>query len=203
VPKETFDVVIVGGSCSGVAAAIGAARLGVRVALIEDTPVLGGMLSNGIGNTDSMSVEAMSGVFREFTDAVKSRYAPIMQSDPLFKSHYRRYLPPALAGTRAGLSDRQYYTTSGVMDPDEGGRWEPHVADEIFKQMVARYPNIKVYYKRHAEQVLKDNEKVIGVVTYENTNADAYASAKTGINPAISRYTSSIMGHGTPRRPVP
>jgi NAD(P)-dependent dehydrogenase (short-subunit alcohol dehydrogenase family) len=25
----------------------------------------------------------------------------------------------------------------------------------------------------------------------------------TDINPAISRYTSSIMGHGTPRRPVP
>ena len=28
-------------------------------------------------------------------------------------------------------------------------------------------------------------------------------SLVAGINPAISRYTSSIMGHGTPRRPVP
>ena len=40
--SRTFDVVIVSGSSSGVSAALGAARLGVTVALIEPTPVLGG-----------------------------------------------------------------------------------------------------------------------------------------------------------------
>ncbi len=42
---ETYDVIVVGGSSLGVAAALAAGRMGARVALIEDTPVLGGMLS--------------------------------------------------------------------------------------------------------------------------------------------------------------
>ncbi len=45
----TFDVVVVGGGISGCAAALTAARLGQRVALIHDRPVLGGNASVEIG----------------------------------------------------------------------------------------------------------------------------------------------------------
>src|ERR1035437_2340604 len=34
-------------------------------------------------------------------------------------------------------------------------------------------------------------------------NLSAISQKADDINPAISRYTSSIMGHGTPRRPIP
>jgi hypothetical protein len=44
-----FDVVVVGGGVSGCAAALAAARLGQRVALIHDRPVLGGNASTEIG----------------------------------------------------------------------------------------------------------------------------------------------------------
>jgi hypothetical protein len=44
-----FDVVVVGGGISGCAAALTAARLGQRVALIHDRPVLGGNASVEIG----------------------------------------------------------------------------------------------------------------------------------------------------------
>jgi hypothetical protein len=44
-----YDVVVVGGGISGCAAALTAARLGQRVALIHDRPVLGGNASNEIG----------------------------------------------------------------------------------------------------------------------------------------------------------
>ena len=60
---EAYDVVVIGGSSGGIGAAVGAARLGVKVALVEDTPVLGGMLANGISNIDCYSNEALSGVF--------------------------------------------------------------------------------------------------------------------------------------------
>lgn len=44
-----FDIVVVGGGVSGCAAALTAARLGQRVALIHDRPVLGGNASKEIG----------------------------------------------------------------------------------------------------------------------------------------------------------
>jgi len=51
VPPEVgqFDLVVVGGGVAGTSAALSAARLGVRVALIQDRPVLGGNNSPEIG----------------------------------------------------------------------------------------------------------------------------------------------------------
>lgn len=45
----TFDTVVVGGGVTGAAAALAAARLGMRVALVQDRPVLGGNASIEIG----------------------------------------------------------------------------------------------------------------------------------------------------------
>ncbi|MGZ3375478.1 MAG: FAD-dependent oxidoreductase [Phenylobacterium sp.] len=49
VDAGAFDIVVVGGGVSGCAAALTAARLGQRVALIHDRPVLGGNASKEIG----------------------------------------------------------------------------------------------------------------------------------------------------------
>jgi hypothetical protein len=49
VDAGTFDVVVVGGGVSGCAAALTSARLGNRVALIQDRPLLGGNTSREIG----------------------------------------------------------------------------------------------------------------------------------------------------------
>lgn len=46
-----FDVVVAGGGIAGCAAALTAARLGTKVALIQDRPVLGGNASDEIGLT--------------------------------------------------------------------------------------------------------------------------------------------------------
>ena len=103
---EEYDVVVIGGSSGGIGAALGAARQGAKVALVEDTPVLGGMLANGISNIDCYSYESLSGVFEEFRRAVQKHYAPLMDTDPFFKpwekaprSHGR----PVIPGQRAAL----------------------------------------------------------------------------------------------------
>ena len=45
---KCFDVAIVGGGMAGLVAALAAARRGVRVALMQDRPVLGGNASSEI-----------------------------------------------------------------------------------------------------------------------------------------------------------
>jgi hypothetical protein len=49
IDSGAFDVIVAGGGVSGCAAALSAARLGQRVALIHDRPVLGGNASKEIG----------------------------------------------------------------------------------------------------------------------------------------------------------
>jgi hypothetical protein len=49
VDAGTFDVIVVGGGVSGCAAALTSARLGQRVALVQDRPLLGGNTSREIG----------------------------------------------------------------------------------------------------------------------------------------------------------
>ncbi|MFA5191896.1 MAG: FAD-dependent oxidoreductase, partial [Verrucomicrobiia bacterium] len=149
---ETYDVVVIGGSSGGIGAALGAARMGVKVALVEDTPVLGGMLANGISNIDCYSYESLSGVFEEFRRAVQKHYAPQMDADPFFKPWKKA--PNHMDG-------RSFQAN----EPRLGGRWEPHVADAIWKAMAARHANLKIYCRRFATEALKNGNRVVGVVT--------------------------------------
>lgn len=48
VPTHQYDFVVVGGGVAGMCAATAAARLGCRVALVNDRPVLGGNNSSEI-----------------------------------------------------------------------------------------------------------------------------------------------------------
>ncbi|MDX9748041.1 MAG: FAD-dependent oxidoreductase [Paludibacter sp.] len=68
------DVVVVGGSASGTAAGIQAARLGAKTLIIEETPWLGGMLTAaGVSAVDG-NHKLPSGFFGEFRDSLISRY---------------------------------------------------------------------------------------------------------------------------------
>ncbi|MFM8706009.1 MAG: FAD-dependent oxidoreductase, partial [Planctomycetia bacterium] len=149
---ETFDVVVIGGSSGGIGAALGAARLGAQVALVEDTPVLGGMLANGISNIDCFSYESLSGVFEEFRLGVQAHYAPLMKTDPFFT--------PWKPGS-AHIDGRSFQAN----EPRLGGRWEPHVADAVWKRMAAKHPNLRVYYDRFATDVVMAGRRLAGVVT--------------------------------------
>ena len=42
-PNQSFDVAVVGGGPAGIGAAVAAARMDKRVAIIERHPILGGM----------------------------------------------------------------------------------------------------------------------------------------------------------------
>lgn len=152
-----YDVVVVSGSSGGFAAAMAAGRMGANVALIEDTPVLGGMLSNGLSTIDTASCQSVSGIFDEFRRGVKEYYAPLVSGDPVFARSTKpkapdEYLPIGWHWTQC-------------TDPREGGSWEPHVADRILKQMIRKVPSIHVFYNTYATGVIMNGNRIVGVVT--------------------------------------
>jgi hypothetical protein len=68
------DVLVIGGGTSGVCAALQAARLGVKVCLVEETPWLGGMLTAaGVSAVDG-NHNLPSGIWGEFRQRLYQHY---------------------------------------------------------------------------------------------------------------------------------
>ena len=129
VRTESCDVLVIGGSTSGTSAAISAARQGVKVIVVESSPMLGGMLTaQGVSATDG-NYNLKGGLWSEFRDSLVARYG---SSDAL----------------RTGwVSDIQF---------------EPHVGEEIFKNMLASSGDANVRYGYHVTSALMDGQTVKG-----------------------------------------
>lgn len=103
------DVVVVGGSASGTAAGIQAARLGAKTLIIEETPWLGGMLTAaGVSAVDG-NHKLPSGFFGEFRDSLIGRYgtAQALQtgwvSNVLFEPRVGNEILQSIAGKENNL----------------------------------------------------------------------------------------------------
>ena len=112
---EEPDVVVVGATPAGVAAAVNAAREGATVLLLEETGHVGGLASGGLSNSDFHSFESLGGTFREFMQRVERHYAETY-----------------------GPSSQQ------VRDCVKGGYYEPRVARRVFEQMIAEQKKLRV-----------------------------------------------------------
>jgi len=67
--KKKYDLVVVGGGPGGIPAAISAARMGIKVLLIEKSGYLGGIAASGLpllGFIDGMGKKALGGIADEF-----------------------------------------------------------------------------------------------------------------------------------------
>ena len=115
------DIAVVGGSPSGVACAVRAAREGASVLLVNRHEHLGGMLSSGLGVWDTQYEGRRSPIYDELRMA--------------FMECYR---------TTYGEQSPQYRDARPGKTGYTNGRFEPHVAEKIITQMVAREKNIRV-----------------------------------------------------------
>ncbi len=115
-----FDLVVVGATFSGMAAAINSAEMGHRVALVEEYPHIGGLMTGGLSFTDFLSYEVLGGTFADYMQRVEKYYQ-------------KKY----------GADSQQ------VKDCHSGIHAEPHVSMEIFHQMLAEYENNIVLYTLH------------------------------------------------------
>src|SRR5437879_1731737 len=125
-PRQA-DVVVYGGTASGVLAAVAAAREGKRVVLLEPGKHVGGMVSGGLGATDWGNRAAIGGYSREFFTRVHDYYV-------------KKY----------GAASPQVKACS------DGFHFEPHVAETIFQQMLAE-AKVAVHFRERLDKVHKEN----------------------------------------------
>jgi hypothetical protein len=71
--RESTDLLVFGGTPSGVAAAVSAARMGLKVKLVSPTGSIGGAIANGVSATDGLLYEP-TGFAREFFDRADKFY---------------------------------------------------------------------------------------------------------------------------------
>lgn len=109
------DVAVYGATPGGICAAIAAARLGRTVILLEPTPRIGGLATNGLSHTDFRTFEGITGLYLEFTRRVHD--------------HYRRTYGPDSPEAR---------------DCFRGTQAEPSVNLKIFEEMLAEAPGLRV-----------------------------------------------------------
>ena len=110
-----FDVIVLGGTPGGIAAALSAGRAGRKVLLIESHKHIGGMSASGLGKSDVENRHLIGGLFREFTDRVRRHYVDHHGEDsPDFE-----------------LCQDGYY-------------FEPSVAEAVFGEMLEECMNVSV-----------------------------------------------------------
>jgi len=144
---ENFDVVIVGGTPGGITAAIGAARGGCSVALLDRTAHVGGLPANGLGATDIATRGCTGGLFLEFVQRIRAHYV-----------------------CTYGEKSEQVRTCS------DGYHFEPSVAEKVFAAMLAEHPSIAVRRMRQFDaqpgNVTLENGRPVAIrVLNRETNA--------------------------------
>lgn len=144
-PRGTYDVVIVGAGSGGVAAALQAARLGAKVALLEETNWVGGQMIP-VGNMDGgVFPQTSEGIYGEFRSNIRAYYADKKRFPPNGKS----------------VSTCYWSTTSNC--------FEPKVVQLVLKEMLAKEKNITLFLNTKVVSVMKSGNTVTGVTSSAGT----------------------------------
>ncbi len=149
---NTYDLIIVSGTPSGIMAAIAAAKLGKTSLILERTGHIGGLPANGLGATDLITRQATGGLFLEFVTAIKQYYI-------------KKY---GEQSQQTKLSKNGYH-------------FEPSVAELILTDMLKGYPQITVLTNRQfdadaANLTMKDKVITqINVLNRISKQKEAYA----------------------------
>ena len=119
--RRRADVLVIGGTTSGTTAAIAAARQGVQTLVVEETPMLGGMLTaQGVCATDG-NFNLPSGLWNEFRDHLRKRYGGIgalwtgWVSTTLFEPHVADSIFHAMAAAEPTLEVVHGYRLTGIL----------------------------------------------------------------------------------------
>jgi hypothetical protein len=160
-----YDVVVYGGTSSGVIAAARVARLGKSVVLIEPGRHLGGLSSGGLGATDIGNKQAIGGMAREF---------------------YRR--------------------VGAECDQAEAWRFEPHVAEKVFIDLI-READVPVVFGERLDlengvqkrgpriaQIVMESGHAFAARVFIDATYEGDLMATAGVSYTVGRESNTTYG---------
>ena len=131
---ERAEVVVYGGTPSGVMAAVAAARHGRSVALVDVNKHVGGVVSGGLVATDMGDPLTVGGLAGEFFHRITQHYKDAF-----------------------GAGSRQ------VAACNEGRRLEPGVAEKIFEQMIGEQKGLRVYRNLRFSSLVQTEGRITSI----------------------------------------
>ncbi|WP_145062689.1 FAD-dependent oxidoreductase [Adhaeretor mobilis] len=145
------DVCVYGGTASGVTAAVEVARQGKSVVLLEPGQHIGGMTSGGLDATDIGNKDVIGGLSREFYRRVAQHYA----KDESWTQESREEF----------FAERSKRTKLAEVQGENATMWtfEPHVAEQILKQMLEE-AKVPVRLGQRLALVKKDGERITEIL---------------------------------------
>ena len=130
--SEIYDVVVVGGGASGVIAAVQAARMGVRVAIVEESGWIGGQTTGGGVATMDDNTRTRFGLYGEF----------IRRASKYYDEH--------------GKS-----VSTGMFGPGTLS-FEPAISQKIYYEMLEETGRVDVYLDSRAHSAMLEGNRVAG-----------------------------------------
>jgi len=185
------DIIVYGGTSSGIAAAIQASRMGKSVIVLEPGTHVGGLTTGGLSWTDIGNKAVIGGIAREFYQRIKKKY-----EDP------KRWT----SETR----DQYFERRRGPNAKDEDAMWtfEPRVASEVYREMMAE-AGVKVITQARLDLapgkgVVKQDGRIVAIVLedgakYEgrmfiDATYEGDLMAKAGVSYTVGRESNSKYG---------
>jgi hypothetical protein len=149
VPNQA-DVVIYGGTCAAVTAAVQVERMGKSVVIVCPEKHLGGMSSGGLGFTDVGDKSVIGGLSREF-----------------YQRLWRHYQEPQAWQWQKheAFGNKGQGTTAVDLDKQTMWVFEPHVAERVFEDFLAEH-KIPVYRDEWLDRragVRKDGARIVSI----------------------------------------
>lgn len=150
--KDKYDLIIVGGTPSGIMTAIAAAREGKTSLILERNKHIGGLPANGLGATDLQTRNSTTGLFKAFLNTNLEYYIG-----------------------KYGKDSEQVKLSDG------GFHFEPSVAEKTFNLMISQYKDkIEVLTLRQFDaepkHLLIENDRIrlIKVLNRETLQMESY-----------------------------
>ena len=188
---EDCDVVVYGGTASGVIAAVQATKMGKTAVIVSPDKHLGGLSSGGLGFTDTGNKATIGGLARDFYHRVWLHY----DKADSWKQQKKEEYGNKGQGTPA-------------MDGENRTMWifEPHAAEQIFEDYVKEFsiPVQRNEWLDRAKGVKKDGARITSITTlsgkaytgkmFIDATYEGDLMAAAGVDYHVGREANSVYG---------